>query len=151
VSRDLVHALGFVLGSWGDPAILEDNTACINWGNNVIGGCERAKHISIRKHYAYEAIQLGHIRLVRVSTADQLAHVLIKLISRGYRCSTATPAVTATPADQQYHERYCSCITDGKGVAGLGGGDAGKGGGGGGVGRGISEGPSRRFLAPRRP
>jgi hypothetical protein len=30
--------------------IYEDNTACIEWGNNVIGGRERTKHIDIQKH-----------------------------------------------------------------------------------------------------
>ena len=37
----------------------EDNSACIEWGNNVIGGRERAKHIDIRKHFAHEVIQNG--------------------------------------------------------------------------------------------
>jgi hypothetical protein len=36
-----------------------------------------AKHIDIRKHYAHEAIQLGHLRLVLVATADQLADVVL--------------------------------------------------------------------------
>ena len=35
--------------------IYEDNTACIEWGNNVIGGRERAKHIDIREHFAHDA------------------------------------------------------------------------------------------------
>ncbi len=48
--------------------VYEDNTACIEWGNNVIGGRERAKHIDIRKHFAHEVIQNGHMKLVRVST-----------------------------------------------------------------------------------
>ena len=74
--RDTVRALGFA--RQGPTPLYEDNTACIEWGNNVIGGRERAKHIDIRKHYAYEAIQLGHVRLVRVSTANQLADVLTK-------------------------------------------------------------------------
>ena len=56
----------------------EDNTACIEWTNNVIGGRERAKHTDIRKHFAHEAAQLGHLRLYRVSTADQLADVFTK-------------------------------------------------------------------------
>ena len=51
----------------------EDKTACIEWTNNVIGGRERAKHIEIRKHFAHEAAQIGHLRLKRVSTDDQLA------------------------------------------------------------------------------
>ena len=46
----------------------EDNTACIEWGNNVIGGRERAKHIDNRKHF--EVIQNGHMpmRSFRMAT-----------------------------------------------------------------------------------
>jgi hypothetical protein len=39
--------------------IYEDNTACIEWGYNVICGCERAKHIDIRKHFALDATGQG--------------------------------------------------------------------------------------------
>ena len=56
----------------------EDNTACIEWGNHVIGGRERAKHIDIRKHFAHEVIQNGHMTLVRVPTSSQLADILTK-------------------------------------------------------------------------
>ncbi len=49
--------------------IHEDNAACIEWGNNVIGGRERAKHIDIRKHFAHEVIQNGAMRLIKVPTA----------------------------------------------------------------------------------
>jgi hypothetical protein len=66
--RDLIRSLGFLRSVQTPP--FEDNAVCIEWGNNVIGGRERAKYISIRKHYAHEAIQLGHVRLVRVATAD---------------------------------------------------------------------------------
>ena len=38
----------------------------------------RAKHVDIHKHRAYEAAQLGHLRLKRVSTTDQLANVFTK-------------------------------------------------------------------------
>ena len=36
--------------------IYKDNTACIEGGNNVIGGRERAKHIDIWTHFAHEVI-----------------------------------------------------------------------------------------------
>ncbi len=60
--------------------IYEDNTACIEWGKNVIrvGGRERAKHIDIRKHFAHEVIQNGAMLLVKVSTAHQVTYILIK-------------------------------------------------------------------------
>jgi hypothetical protein len=58
--------------------VYEDNTACIEWGNSVIGGRERAKHIDIRKHFAHEVIQNGQMKLIRVATAGQLADILTK-------------------------------------------------------------------------
>ena len=58
--------------------VYDDNTACIEWGNNVIGGRERAKHIDIRKHFAHEVIQNGEMLLVRVPTASQLADIFTK-------------------------------------------------------------------------
>ena len=36
------------------------------------------KHIDIRKHFAHEAVQVGHLRLHRVSTSYQLANVFTK-------------------------------------------------------------------------
>ncbi len=56
----------------------KDNTACIEWGNDVIGGRERAKHIDIQKHFAHEVIQNGEMLLVRVPTASQLADIFTK-------------------------------------------------------------------------
>ncbi len=44
-----------------------DNTACIEWGNNVIGGRERAKHLDIQKYFGYEVIQNGHMKLVQIA------------------------------------------------------------------------------------
>jgi hypothetical protein len=48
------------------------------WSNNIIGGRKRAKRIDIQKHFAHEVIQNGHPRLIRVSTADQLADLFTK-------------------------------------------------------------------------
>jgi hypothetical protein len=74
--RDLLDRLGFSQRS--PTPVFEDNNACIEWGNNVIGGRERAKHIDIRKHFAHEAIQNGYMRLIRVPTSRQLADILTK-------------------------------------------------------------------------
>jgi hypothetical protein len=68
--------MGFAPKQW--TPVYEDNNARIEWGNNVIGGRERAKHIDIRKHFAHEAIQNGHLRLVRVDTSEQLADIFTK-------------------------------------------------------------------------
>ena len=74
--RSLLKNMGFA--PEGYTPVYEDNNACIEWSNNVIGGRERAKHIDLRKHFAHEAIQHGHLRLVRVDTADQLADIFTK-------------------------------------------------------------------------
>jgi hypothetical protein len=74
--RGLLVNMGFDPEGW--TPIHEDNKACIEWGNNVIEGRERANHIDIRAHFAHEVIQNGHIRLVRVDTANQLADVFTK-------------------------------------------------------------------------
>ncbi len=71
--RNLLERMGF---AQPEPTpVYENNTACIEWGNNVIGGRERAKHcdIDIRKHrdFAHEVIQNGHMKLIRVSTTSQ--------------------------------------------------------------------------------
>jgi hypothetical protein len=58
--------------------IYEDNTACIERGNNVISGRERTKHMDIWKHFADEVIQHGQMRLVKVPTAQQMADILAK-------------------------------------------------------------------------
>ena len=74
--RDLLRRLGF--GQKKPTPGYEDNAACIEWGNNVIGGRERAKHIDIRKHFAHEVIQNGEMRLIKVATKHQLADILTK-------------------------------------------------------------------------
>ncbi len=56
----------------------EDNTSCIEWGNNVINGRERAKHIDILKHFAHEVIRNGEMKLIKISTTSQLADILTK-------------------------------------------------------------------------
>jgi hypothetical protein len=74
--RNLLDSMGFAQAS--PTAVYEDNTACIEWGNNVIGGRERVKHIDIRKHFTHEVIQNGHMKLSRVATSQQLADILTK-------------------------------------------------------------------------
>jgi hypothetical protein len=70
----------------GPTPLFEDSTARIKLRNNAIGGYERAMHIDIRnldrKHYAHEAIQLGHARLVRVAQATAICAHLPSCASR---------------------------------------------------------------------
>ncbi len=56
--RNLIRNMG--LPQEGDTPVYEDNTACIEWENHIIGGRQRAKHIDIRKHFAHEGIQNRH-------------------------------------------------------------------------------------------
>ena len=74
--RQPLRDMGF--GPTSPTPVYEDNTAGIEWTNNAICVRERAKHIGIRKHFAYELAQIGHLRLKRVSTDDQLADVFTK-------------------------------------------------------------------------
>jgi hypothetical protein len=74
--RKLLDQLGFAQQS--AISVYEDNTACIEWGNTIIGGRERAKHIDIRKHFTHEVIPNGEMRLVQVPTPSQLADILTK-------------------------------------------------------------------------
>ncbi len=62
--------------------VFEDNTACIEWANHVIGGRERAKHIDIRKHFAHEAVQNGRVRLYQIPPEYQFADLLTKSLQR---------------------------------------------------------------------
>ena len=75
-----LHSLLANMGFAEQPntPVYEDNTACIEWGNHVIGGRERAKHIDIRKHFAHEVIQNQEMRLIKVDTSLQLADIFTK-------------------------------------------------------------------------
>jgi hypothetical protein len=74
--RNLLANMGFP--EEPNTPVYEDNTACIEWGNHVIGGRERAKHIDIRKHFAHEVIQNQEMRLIKVDTSLQLAEIFTK-------------------------------------------------------------------------
>ena len=78
--------------------VYEDNTACIEWTNNVFGGRERAKHIDIWKHFSHEAAQLGHLRLYRVPTADQLFQCVYQKPPAEAACCVCCSAPKATMA-----------------------------------------------------
>ena len=74
--RNLLANMGFAQAP--DTPVYEDNAACIAWGNHVIGGRERAKHIDIRKHFAHETMQNRQMRLIKVETSSQLADIFTK-------------------------------------------------------------------------
>ncbi len=63
-----------------DDTPVYDNTACIEWGNHIIGGRERAKHIDIHKHLAHEVIQNRQMRVIRVPTDEHWADIFTKAL-----------------------------------------------------------------------
>jgi hypothetical protein len=77
--RNLLENMGF--GEKPDTPVYEDNTACIEWGNHVIGGRERAKHIDTRKHFARQAIKDGHLILIKVPARDHMADIMTKALT----------------------------------------------------------------------
>jgi hypothetical protein len=76
--RNLLRNMGFQQRP--DTPVYEDNTACIKWGNHVISGRERTKHIDIHKHFAHEIIQNCKMCLIKVDILEQLADVFIKAL-----------------------------------------------------------------------
>ncbi len=68
--------MGF--GPEGCTQLDEDSNACIEWGNYITGGRERAKHIDIRKHLGHEVIHNENTRMIRMDTSNQLADVFTK-------------------------------------------------------------------------
>ena len=76
--RNLLENMGFLPAI--DTPVYEDNTACIEWGNHMIGGQELAKHIDIRKHFAHETIQNSKMHLIKVDSgsSNQLADIFTK-------------------------------------------------------------------------
>ena len=49
--------------------LYEVNTACINWGDHVIGGRERAKHIDICKKFMHKVNQNKEMLLIKIDTS----------------------------------------------------------------------------------
>jgi hypothetical protein len=70
-----------------DTPLYEHNTACIEWGNHVIDGSERAKHIDLRKHFAHETIQNHRMmRLIKIDISQQLADIFTKSLAQFIGC-----------------------------------------------------------------
>jgi hypothetical protein len=60
--------------------ILCDNQSCINMIENPVFH-DRSKHIEIRYHYIYDMVQRGALKLLYVSTYEQVVDVLTKPLS----------------------------------------------------------------------
>ena len=61
--------------------ILCDNQSCIKMTENPVFH-DRSKHIEIRYHYIRDMVQRGALKLLYVSTDEQVADVLTKPLSR---------------------------------------------------------------------
>ena len=61
--------------------VYEDNTACAKIANNATA-IKRTKHIDVRHHFLREHVDQGTISIVQVSTHDQLADVMTKILGK---------------------------------------------------------------------
>ena len=61
--------------------ILSDNQSCIKMTENPVFH-DRLKHIEIRYHYIHDMVQRGALKLLYVSTDEQVVDVLTKRLSR---------------------------------------------------------------------
>lgn len=77
--RQLLKDLGY--RQKGPTTLYEDNLGAIAMGENSTSST-RTKHIDVRYHYIREKVKKKKIRLVYVSTQDQLADMLTKPLQR---------------------------------------------------------------------
>ena len=61
--------------------ILCDNQSCIKMTENLVFH-DRSKHIEIHYHYIRDMVQRGALKLLYVSTDEQVSDVLTKPLSR---------------------------------------------------------------------
>jgi hypothetical protein len=61
--------------------ILCDNQSCIKMTKNPVFH-DRSKHIEFRYHYIHDMVKRGALKLLYVSTDEQVADVLTKSLSR---------------------------------------------------------------------
>ena len=59
-----------------NTSVKEDNPACIEWGDHVVGGHEHAKQIDICRHFAHEVIQNQEMRPIKIHTTLQHSDIL---------------------------------------------------------------------------
>ena len=64
-----------------ETTILCDNQSCIKMTKNLVFH-DRSKHIEIHYHYICDMVQRGALKLLYVSTDEQVVDVLTKPLSR---------------------------------------------------------------------
>jgi hypothetical protein len=77
--RHLLDDIG--LTQHGATVVHEDNAACIKMASNkVVSG--RNKHMEIKMHFVRERLEAGDIQLQYISTTEQRADALTKILPR---------------------------------------------------------------------
>jgi hypothetical protein len=76
--RRLMRDLGFEQRM---TQIMEDNQGCIFLSENPVFH-QRTKHIDVKYHFVRERVESGEVKLVYVTTTDQLADLLTKPLER---------------------------------------------------------------------
>jgi hypothetical protein len=94
--------------------ILEDNKACIDWSEKK-GTSQRMKHIERSLYWIRQYVREGKIKLVHISTTDQLADIGTKPLSKPAFQSLAQriisyyeppPAKVSSPTNHFSHEVF---------------------------------------------
>ena len=79
-ARKLLDNLGFP--QTAPTEVFEDNSTCIAWSEGSIGGSDKAKHIDLREHFVHDAVKKDVLKLVVISSADNVADLLTKPLSK---------------------------------------------------------------------
>ncbi len=90
-----------------DTRVYEDNTACIKWGNYVIGGRERAKYINLHKHVAHETTQNSQTRLIKVDTSKQLSDLFTQALPHAQFLACIHRIIKTQRGFDPYRQRPC--------------------------------------------
>ena len=61
--------------------VYEDNSAALKIANNATA-IKRTKHIDVRHHFLREHVNQGTIKILPVSTKEQLADVMTKVLGK---------------------------------------------------------------------
>ncbi|CAM9934091.1 unnamed protein product [Heterosigma akashiwo] len=61
--------------------VVEDNSACIEWANDLVVSEKNNRHFHVSYHLAKEQVSLGAIRMFFIRTHDQVADILTKALN----------------------------------------------------------------------
>ena len=90
--------------------VYEDNSAALKIANNATA-IKRTKHIDVRHHFLREHVKQGTITIVPVSTKEQLADIMTKVLGKElflrFR-EYITSDVDLTPVDTRAKGSACN-------------------------------------------